>query len=80
MIRDYKMPPSEQALAIHRFISMHLSAIADVLPEHCLTLILRCPDNPASDAIVGDDMDFEAVVESLQACAKVVRAGTSDLH
>jgi hypothetical protein len=78
--REYKMPPSEKALALHKFISMHLSAIAEVMPDHCMTLVLRCPENPAADAIIGDDQDFEAVIESLQACADVVRAGDQDLH
>jgi hypothetical protein len=78
--RDYKMARSEQALAMHKFVSMHLSAIAEFLPDHCMTLILRCPENPAADAIIGDDQDFEAVIESLQACAGTFRAGDQDLH
>lgn len=78
MSREYKMPRSEQALAIHKFISMHLSAIAQFMPDHCMTLVLRCPENRAFDAIISDDPDFGAVIESLQACADTLRSG--DLH
>lgn len=75
MSRDEEMSRADSAMAIHKFIAMHLSAIAQFMPDHCMTLVLRCPENRAFDAIISDDPDFGAVIESLQACADTLRSG-----
>lgn len=64
---------TDHLTTLKQFIDHCLLDIQSVVPEHRVTLVLRHPDRPDASAVVGDDMDFEAVADAVLTAKTVLR-------
>jgi hypothetical protein len=69
---------NEKIDAVHKYIASRLLEIAQMVPDHYLTLVMRHPDRPGADAVLGDDPDNEAAVAALIAC--VIKHAPTEMH